>query len=205
MSLRIDIKNLSHYFKDKPLYNDLNYVFSAGSKTAILGENGSGKSTFLKVVSGFLTPSKGVIDYSSNETRIDLNQVHKLTCACSPFLKLEDHFTLEEAFDFHFSFKDLKKNLTKDDFFKICYLENDVKKLVKDLSSGMTQRFKLCLSILTESKLLLLDEPCSNLDKKGRALFHSLLSDYLMDTTLIVASNSIKDEISFCSSSLDLS
>jgi len=131
--------------------------------------------------------------------------MHKQVSVCTPFLALEDQFTLNEAFDFHYKFRGIKNNISKDDFFKICFLEDHLEKKVGDLSSGMTQRLKLAFATLTVADLILLDEPCSNLDEKGRQFYTELLEKYCKESTIIIASNSVNEEIELCSQTLNLS
>lgn len=203
--MEVQLDNLSHKFKGNNLFSGLSHTFLPGSKTAIIGQNGSGKSTLLKIISGFLTPSSGSVFLSSSNTKIELDQAPSVISVCTPFLTLEDQFTLKETFDFHYKFKKIRNGLSHEDFFKICFLENDLEKKVGDLSSGMTQRLKLALAMLTEAKLILLDEPCSNLDQKGKEFYTQLINSYTSEATVIVASNSVKEEIEFCSATLNLS
>jgi len=127
----------------------------------------------------------------------------KISC-CSPFLELEENYTLNELFDFHFSLRKLKAGYTKKDFFELCYLSNAQFKKVNELSSGMTQRFKLAFTFLTESSLILLDEPCMNLDKSGIEMYTSFINNLGNQTTQIVASNSVLMEYQHCNAQVTL-
>jgi len=203
--MKIRVENLTHKFRGRTLFENLNHQFESGSKTAILGENGSGKSTLIKILSGFLTPTEGVIYTELTTGNLDRESLPKYVSASTPFLSLEDQFTLSESFDFHFKFKSLKTGISKSDFFKLCFLDSELEKKVGDLSSGMTQRLKLSLAMLSDSELILLDEPCSNLDEKGRNFYLNMIDKYCSQSTIIVASNSVDAEISFCSERLNLS
>jgi ABC-type multidrug transport system ATPase subunit len=67
----------------------------------------------------------------------------------------------------------------------------------------MKQRLKLALAIFSETPILLLDEPCSNLDKEGYALYHTLINKYAMHKLIIVGSNDVQ-EYNFCTKQLNL-
>jgi len=203
--VKIKVEKLSHVFRNRTLFKNLNHQFETGSKTAILGDNGSGKSTFIKILSGFLTPTEGDVYHELNASILDKNFIPKHTSACTPFLTLENQFTLSESFDFHFKFKALKNELSKEEFFNICFLENELHKRIGELSSGMTQRLKLSFAMLSQSDLVLLDEPCSNLDEKGRIFYSELIERFCSESTVIIASNSVESEINCCESVINLS
>ncbi|HRD39294.1 MAG TPA: ATP-binding cassette domain-containing protein, partial [Bacteroidia bacterium] len=77
-------------------------------------------------------------------------------------------------------------------------------KFIKNYSSGMRQRVRLTLAILADCELLLLDEPVSNLDKNAIDWFKGLVKDYASHKTIIVCSNSIKEEFEFCTKELNV-
>ena len=83
-------------------------------------------------------------------------------------------------------------------------LKNAAKKQIRNFSSGMKQRLKLALAIFDQAPILLLDEPCSNLDQEGIQTYHQLMQAYAMHKLIIVASND-PQEYQFCSQQLSLS
>jgi ABC-type multidrug transport system ATPase subunit len=82
-------------------------------------------------------------------------------------------------------------------------LENATHKQIRYFSSGMKQRLKLALAIFSTSPILLLDEPCSNLDKEGYALYKELIQKYAMHKLIIVGSND-PEEYAFCTQQINL-
>ena len=76
-------------------------------------------------------------------------------------------------------------------------------KQIRNFSSGMKQRVKLAQSILFEADIILLDEPCTNLDEKGIALYHSLINNYCKNRLVVVCSND-KVEYSFCNEVINI-
>ena len=83
-------------------------------------------------------------------------------------------------------------------------LDGAKNKLVKQFSSGMKQRLKLGLAILSDTPLLLLDEPLSNLDKKSITWYQELVVNHCKKRTVIVCSNAIDDEFNFCNAELNV-
>jgi ABC-type multidrug transport system ATPase subunit len=82
-------------------------------------------------------------------------------------------------------------------------LKEATHKQIRYFSSGMKQRLELALAIFSETPILLLDEPCSNLDKEGYALYHTLINKYAMHKLIIVGSNDVQ-EYNFCTKQLNL-
>jgi ABC-type multidrug transport system ATPase subunit len=108
-----------------------------------------------------------------------------------------EEMTLQEFLRFHNQFKPFLPSLTTNDIIKEISLENAATKQIRYYSSGMKQRVKLAQAIFSETGMVLLDEPCSNLDAKGIELYHSLIQNYCKDRLVIVCSND-KVEYSFC-------
>jgi len=116
----------------------------------------------------------------------------------APYLELIEEFTLEEIIHFHFKFKKAKNGLSEGEVLKLSGLESKKDKVFKFFSSGMKQRIKLTLAILSDTPILLLDEPCSNLDSHVVKWYQEMIAQYAMDRTIIVASNNQQDEFAFC-------
>lgn len=116
----------------------------------------------------------------------------------SPLLEVYDDFTLEENYQFVSRFKDFYTRDGAREFAERIGLEKHLTKQVRHFSSGMRQRLKLGLAILSKSELLLLDEPASHLDAKAIQWFNDTLNEHLRDRILVVASNSHPEEIASC-------
>lgn len=169
----------------------MDFRFSSGNRYAIVGPNGSGKSTFLKVVSGFLTPSEGEI-----EMRIDQSgpQIPIQDCAlrfsvAAPYIELIEEFTLKEHLDFHFRNKPYLPGFDASKIQNILGLQNSLHKSIRFFSSGMKQRVKIVLACCSESDVLLLDEPTSNLDQEAVEWFHHLLEMTHHNRIVLIGSN----------------
>jgi ABC-type multidrug transport system ATPase subunit len=115
----------------------------------------------------------------------------------APYLDLVEEFSLQETIDFHFKFKTFYPGLSAAGLLDILGLSKSQDKALKYFSSGMKQRTKLALACCTNSPLLLLDEPTSNLDKQGIGWYHDLIRDFTADKLVLVGSNQ-ENEYSFC-------
>jgi ABC-type multidrug transport system ATPase subunit len=109
--------------------------------------------------------------------------------------------TVTEFLQFHASFKPLQ--LAIPEIIGIVGLEKAAQKQIRYYSSGMKQRVKLAQAIFSVAPILLLDEPCTNLDKVGYQLYHQLISQYCNNKLIIVSSND-ENEMSFCSNKVNI-
>lgn len=196
--------NLTKRYNYQTIFKNFNYSFDSSQTYAILGHNGSGKSTLLKILSGYLTPSEGQMDFFLNEKKIEKDKQYRYVNFIAPYIQLIDDFTLEELLNFHFSFKSMIPGITQKTLLEILELENIKNKFLYQFSSGMKQRVKLILAFLTQSSIILLDEPVTNLDDKGVEWYRQLVQQYANNRLIIVASNRI-DEYQFCTRKIYIS
>ena len=201
--MEIRLHKVSKKYRFEWILKNISTNFTAGKQYAVLGPNGSGKSTFLKIISGHLSPSKGKIEFVSAGKNIDVDQIYKEVSIAAPYVELIEEFTLQEALTFHKKFKPFINNASVADMIALLDLEQSKDKEIKYFSSGMKQRVKLVLAICSQSRLLLLDEPTTNLDQKGIDWYLDLVQANLKDRITIVASNAAVD-YGFCGSRLDI-
>lgn len=187
--MQINLQQIGKKFNREWVFRNINYEIPSGARVAILGSNGSGKSTLLQVISGILSPSEGDVNYHTNSSRISIDDVFQHFSIASPYLELVEEMTLVEMIDFHFSFKKRLQNLSNQEIIALLGLEKSTHKEIRHFSSGMKQRLKLALAILSSVACVLLDEPCSNLDKQSISWYQELLKTYTQDRTLIICSN----------------
>lgn len=191
--MQIELAEIGKKFNREWIFKDLNHIFKLNSITAVQGTNGSGKSTLLKIISGAELPSKGNLSYfDQSQNRIELNEVYQQISFVGPYMDLPELLTIQEVYEFHIKFRPIQ--LSFQEFAKCVFLEDETNKLIKNYSSGMRQRLKLGLSILSNSPILFLDEPCSNLDQKGIDFFQELLRNNSKNRIIIIGSNEDKNE-----------
>lgn len=194
--MRIELKNIGKRYQKEWVFKDLNCTFPLASTTGIIGTNGSGKSTLIKIISAAELPTKGEISFLNDKNQsIHPNDIFAQINFTAPYIDLPEQLTAIELIQFHLSFKPLANDLNITDLLKLTFLEESKNKFIKNFSSGMTQRLKLGLSICTQSSILLLDEPCSNLDQKGISMYHDLMEKFNKNRLTIIGSNEQKDEL----------
>jgi ABC-type multidrug transport system ATPase subunit len=202
--INIQLQDLGKKFGSEWIFRNIDLSIAPSSKIVILGGNGSGKSTLLQVISGFVLPNQGRVIYLSGTNPIEAERVKDQVSLSSPYLELVEEFNLPELFEHCSIYKPFLKGIDKNSFLEISELAHTKQKAIKLFSSGMKQRVKLALAILADAPVLLLDEPVSNLDRHAIAWFKTMISTYAMDKTIIVCSNSIKEEFDFCTSELNV-
>lgn len=200
--MQISLSKISRKFNYEWIFRDVNFEFTSGNAYAILGSNGSGKSTLLQIISGHLHPSEGTISYSKDKKAIAVEDFFRHVTYSGPYLELIEEFTLEEMLTFHHRFRDFRNGLSVNDVIEITGLARNRNKPIKYFSSGMKQRVRLVIALLSESDVVLLDEPAANLDRKAIEWYRTLVAEHSHDRIIIVCSNSQSDEHDFCSQAI---
>lgn len=201
--MKINLEHIGRRFNREWIFRDVNYVFESGSSYAILGANGAGKSTILQVISGSLSSSEGTISYKKDSVLLNPENVFEHLSMSAPYLELIEELTLRELIDFHFRFKKYRSGLNRDLMIDLMGLKHSEHKAIKNFSSGMKQRVKLALAFCSDTEMILLDEPASNLDQQGLEWYLSLVEKYTEDRILIICSNQLP-EYSFCKNQLNV-
>lgn len=192
--MKINLVNAGKRFNREWIFRNADLEFNSSNSYAITGPNGSGKSTVLQCIGGMLQLSEGSIQFKTDNNLWPNEEVYKRLSFCAPYLDVIEEMTLIEFLQFHNQFKPFIKNFPIPDIIEEIGLKEATGKQIRYYSSGMKQRVKLAQAIFSDVSVLLLDEPCSNLDLKGIELYHSLIEKYCKDRLVIVCSN---DEVEY--------
>jgi ABC-type multidrug transport system ATPase subunit len=196
---KISLIQASKRFNKDWIFSNLDFNFDQGHHYAVIGNNGSGKSTLLQIIAGYGTLTKGKVAWEGHD---DTTIFQDISFA-APYLELVEEFTTLEQFHFHTQFKPLQKQLNVESIIELIGLKKAADKQIRYFSSGMKQRLKLALAIFSDSPILLLDEPCSNLDQEGYELYNHLIQAYALHKLIIVGSNDL-EEYKYCSQHLNI-
>ena len=196
--ITINLTNAGKKFGREWIFRKVHLDIAAGQKIAILGLNGSGKSTLLQALTGYLTLNEGELTYSINQEKIEEEKLYAYISLASPYLELVEDFTLQEQIEHAAIYKAFSNKLTTENIVELSGLAAHKDKYIKLFSSGMKQRLKLTLAILADAPILFLDEPTTNLDATVIDWYKNMIANYALHKTIVVCSNSIKDEYSFC-------
>ena len=196
--MTITLEQVSKRFQRYWIFKGIDHSFTAAETYALLGNNGSGKSTLLRVIAGMQNPSKGKVTYTDDSGKQqEGNSLYHYISFCAPGQEIVEELTLREFFDFHFSFKKPIAGLTIQDIINLTGLNAAADKPIGDYSSGMRLRVKLAQAIFSDTPVLLMDEPCTNLDEQGVQQYRDWMEQYGKDRLIIVASNDVR-EYFFC-------
>jgi ABC-type multidrug transport system ATPase subunit len=202
--MEVVLNNIGKRFNQDWIFRNITLQITPETPSVITGANGSGKSTLLQAISSATHLSEGKITYNLNNNAISIENIYQYISIAAPYLELIEEYSLKELISFQMKFKPFSKTANPLEIIEIMQLQNAQKKYIKQFSSGMKQRVKLALAILSNTPILLLDEPCSNLDKQGIAWYQNLITEYGKKRIIIVCSNSIKEEFFFCKNEINI-
>lgn len=203
--MNITLENAGKRFNRDWIFRSLSYQFKSGTSYAITGNNGSGKSTLLQSIGGATELSQGTChwQYAPDQKIITPETTHRHLSIVAPYLELIEEMTALEFLNFHRSFKPLLPDYTTLQVLEAVQLKNAAGKQIRFYSSGMKQRIKLAQGLFSDVPVILLDEPCTNLDNAGFELYQSLINQFTRDRLVIVSSNDL-NEYSFCQEKIDI-
>jgi len=199
----VRLNNVGKRFNREWIFRKCSYTFYSGKSYAITGPNGSGKSTLLQVIAGAILHNEGNIQYSISNIQLPGEVHYRYISIAAPYLELIEEMTAKEMLEFHAGFKPLLPSLSIEEILKTVGLEDAANKQVRYFSSGMKQRLKLAQAFFSDTPVLLLDEPTTNLDADGITLYQNLISNYTKDRLVIVSSN-VKQEYDFCEEVIEI-
>ena len=201
--MKIKLTNVGKRFNREWIFRNLDFTFIPATSYAITGPNGSGKSTLLQIIAGATTFNEGEIEYYLGDKKTDAENIYKNISIAAPYLELVEEMTLVEFLQFHCGLKQWLPSFNTQQIMEIVELDNAATKQIRYFSSGMKQRVKLAQAIFSYVPVVLLDEPCTNLDADGINLYKRLINDHCGNRVLIVSSNDTQ-EYDFCKEIIDI-
>jgi len=165
------------YGHNKPILEEVSFLIRQKSKTTIMGQNGAGKSTIFKMITGELKPESGKI-----------NIVHGVSIAVSRqvIARTELGLTVREFFEKCFDTKVYDIDPRIDEVLETVNLVAPHDRIIKDFSGGQQARLLLASALIQNPDVLLLDEPTNNLDKAGIAHLTDFIKEY-KKTVLVIS------------------
>ncbi|MCT4595886.1 MAG: ABC transporter ATP-binding protein [Anaeromicrobium sp.] len=199
---QIQIENVSKKFKGKEILKNINLTIQEGELISLLGPSGCGKTTTLKIIAGLIDLDKGDILFDKVSI---LNKEPNKRGAVIVFQDylLFPHMTVEENIGFGLKMAKRNKRQIKkvvNEMIELVELRGHERKYPRELSGGQRQRVAIARALAVEPKVLLLDEPFSNLDIRLRESMRQFVLDIqrrLKITTLLVTHD--KEEALLCS------
>jgi ABC-type multidrug transport system ATPase subunit len=187
--MKISLNHISKRFQKHWIFKEISFDFLSPGSYALLGPNGSGKSTLLRIIAGMQAVSKGTVQHYYSDKQINADHVFRHVSFTAPGQEIIEELTMREFLEFHFSFKKPLPGLDINTMIAASGLQASANKPIGDYSSGMKQRVKLVQAIFTDTPVLLLDEPCTNLDQEGVSQYRNWMVQYASKRLVIIASN----------------
>lgn len=186
------------------IFKGLDLTIKSGDSVVFLGGNGSGKSTTLRTLFGYAPLSSGGLEYRKDGKEVKQPEAYKFFSYCAPYLDLYEELTLNELANFHFRLKPILPELSDEKPADLFGLGRAADKQIKYFSSGMKQRVRLGLGIMSDSDVIFLDEPTVNLDREAIEWYGEIVEKYRGDRIILVASNRQEHEYFFCRQKIEI-
>lgn len=179
----INIEHLAFSYGEKSIFTDFSLRIPAGEITCLMGASGCGKTTFLRLLTGELLPERGKIPGNSKRS---IGMVFQENRLCEDFTAIGN---LRLVTGKHFPKEEIKKHL------KAVGLEDFADKKAAEFSGGMKRRLAIIRAMLSDSEILILDEPFQGLDDSMRQQVISYLRNYRNGRTMLVVTHE-QDDVS---------
>lgn len=185
----IEIEKLTKNFGNLTALDGVDLVLEKGQIVGLLGPNGSGKTTMLKIMNGLLTPTSGSVRINGMEPGI---RTKRIVAYLPDRNALPDYMTTTQLInlyrDFFTDFNGTKaENMIKD-------LGIDFRQQLKKMSKGTKEKLQLCLVMARDADVYLLDEPIGGVDPATRDyILRTIISNYNEDAIVIISTHLISD------------
>ncbi|MBU3103530.1 ABC transporter ATP-binding protein [Clostridium gasigenes] len=185
----LEAKLISKKYLKKRALDGVDLTIEKGKIIGILGPNGSGKTTFLKLIAGLIRPSEGEIKICDNEIGYKTKELVAYLPDSDflyPWMKISEAKKVYSTF-----FKDFNSDKF-DELLDFMKLESNMS--VKGLSKGMKEKLALALTLAREAKLIILDEPLNGVDPIAREqILQAILKGFSFESSMIITSHLINE------------
>ncbi len=188
--LSLKLESIAKSFGTRRVFKDINLEVKPGQCCGVVGPNGSGKSTLLKIAAGLLSPTSGRITFFASDKEVSFENARQNLFWIAPDLEFYGELTALENLLLFARIRGLKKSKSEitEQINRVGLTQREHDQ-VASYSTGMKQRLKFALALVSEPEILLLDEPGSNLDQQGVEFVDGFIKQVKSKTALCLATN----------------
>lgn len=202
-SVLVNISHLSKVFNHKPtpMLQDINATIPKGEIVGLVGSDGAGKTTLIRLIAGLLKPSDGTITVDGHDTMKESEIIHHLTGYMPQRFGLYEDLTVLQNFNLYADLRGVigeEREATFEKLFKFTSLSPFKSRLAGALSGGMKQKLGLACALIRKPALLLLDEPSVGVDPISRRELWKMVVDLLHEGISVIWSSAYLDEAEKC-------
>jgi heme exporter protein A len=186
--MKLVAQNIGKSYSQRKILTDISFSVNSGQSVAITGPNGSGKTTLIRILCLLTRADRGVVYFEQNGKKNSNYQ--KSIAMVGPYIQLYDELTAYENLEF--CSRMINNSADKDNIIhqiEQVGLIGRARDFVKTYSSGMKQRLKYAFALMANPDVLFIDEPTSNLDKKGIDIIYNIMNHYKKEKILVFATN----------------
>ena len=203
--IEIQLEDLNRSFGDRKVLNGITASLASGDRLLVRGPNGSGKSTLLRILAGLLASTGGRVRWLENGEERDQAWRRRATGYLAPDLVLYEEFSPLENLDFFARVRGLPVDHRRDGgLLERLGLQGRLDDPLGTFSTGMRQRAKLAFALQAAPRILLLDEPGSNLDDAGRALVARTVGEFGDGEGIVIVATNDPAEFALGNRTLEL-
>ena len=186
---------------DRPALDALSITIQPGRITGLVGPDGAGKTTMLRLVAGLITPTSGRVTAFGYDTTRQTRRVREILGYMPQKFGVYEDLTVVENLNLYAKLRNLPRRRRRERFEELLEFTNlarFTKRLARRLSGGMKQKLALACALITTPKILALDEPCVGVDPLSRRELWQMVRSQVDSETIVLWSTSYLDEAELC-------
>lgn len=192
--IAIETKNLTKKYKEKIAVNELNLEIEENILFSLLGVNGAGKSTTIKMLSTLIKPTSGDIYINGLDVKDNTNKIREIINVSPQETAVAKNLTVKENLEFMAGVYEIKNKEEKiAELIKVFKLKDVVNQKAKTLSGGYQRRLSIALALINDPKILFLDEPTLGLDVIARRELWNIIEHLKEKMTIILTTHYMEE------------
>ncbi len=197
----LEVSQLTRFFGEFKAVDNVTFKIGQGEIVGLLGHNGAGKTTIMKMISGYLEPNEGTIKVDNVDMQLDPKRAQRSIGYLPENLPIYPEMTVADYLDYTSDMKGLVGQNKIDEIRRVIKATDLVEKLlspISTLSRGYKQRVGVAQAILGKPRLLILDEPTNGLDPTQTQQMRKLIHDLSSEATVILSTHIMQEVDAIC-------